>query len=202
MNLFMALGQFGLSDEIDRPAPDSDRHRLRPVRLPWSRCTDLRALRRREDDLRRHARRGLAQPGRRRPSERRHALARDRVAQRLFYEPAFGREVEWVLLDGDSALLRPRARDLDLPAALDQAGRSDADRRAVWPGSARRNCGRQVAGRRVSDSSIAQRSAPELPARDASRSPSAASWCRRPSRPRRALHAEGVAANVLNDHQR
>ena len=34
MNLFMALGQFGLSARADRPAPDPDRHGLRSVRLP------------------------------------------------------------------------------------------------------------------------------------------------------------------------
>ena len=41
----------------DRPAPDPDRHRLRPVRLPRSRRPHLQPLRRGQDDLRRHARR-------------------------------------------------------------------------------------------------------------------------------------------------
>ena len=40
-----------------------------------------------------------------------------------FYEPAFAREVEWTLLEGAPRLRRPRARLVDLPAALDQADR-------------------------------------------------------------------------------
>ena len=54
MNLFMLLGQLGLSHEHHGRAPPPDRHRLRPVRAAWSRCVHLRRLQRRQVRRRRH----------------------------------------------------------------------------------------------------------------------------------------------------
>ena len=47
MNLFMLLGQLGLSDELNGRAAAADRHRLRPVRLPRPRRAHLRRSTRR-----------------------------------------------------------------------------------------------------------------------------------------------------------
>ena len=44
-----------------------------------------------------------------------------------FYEPAFAREVEWIAAGSAPPVLRPRARPLDLPPPFDQTDRPEAD---------------------------------------------------------------------------
>ena len=164
MNLFMALGQFGLSHEL------TGQH-LIPIGTVYDPfvCRGLDALIYSlyvggEDDLRRHPGRRLAQPGGRRPPEHRHAVARDRAAGRRLLR----------------AGLRPRGRvdacsrrsaaaatastvALDLPAALDQTDRPDADGRNRSRASARTSCAARCSPAAIA-SSTARTHAPDLPA--------------------------------------
>ncbi len=53
----------------------------------------------------------------------------------VLYEPAFAIELEWILLEAIQQVLRSRSTDLDLPAPVHQTGRSDLDEGAagaVW----------------------------------------------------------------------
>ena len=80
MNLFLALHALRPRPRAPRRAPAADRHRVRPVRLSWPRCPDLRALQRGPLRRRRHARRCHARPGGRRPPVVDHAVDRSRTA--------------------------------------------------------------------------------------------------------------------------
>ena len=111
MNLFLLLGQLGLSYELQDVQLLPDRHGLRPVRLPRARRADLRHVHRRALRGRRHARRA---------SRCRARAARTRARSRLDRarscpasptgSPATPLEVEWVLLESRPAHGRPRGR--------------------------------------------------------------------------------------------
>ena len=193
----MALSQFGLSARIDRAAPDSDRHGLRPVRLPRARCADLWPLCRRAHDLRRNARRRVAQPGRRRAPKHRHALARHRIAGRALLRAGLraGSRVDAARRDcplrgpqshGSSTYLRLSTKPVDQKLAAPITERID-------PGAASPAC----PCRRVSADRLARTSLRNLIRATPCRLPQPGSWCPRPSKQRGGLHSEGVAANVL-----
>jgi pyruvate dehydrogenase E1 component len=114
----------------------------------------------------------------------------------LFYEPAFGREVEWVLLDGmrrccdrdhgSSTYLRLSTKAIDqtlLDEPLARFGEEEL-RRQVLAG-----------GYRIVDRTI---HAPELPGADAVQIFVGGIMVPEAIAAARALHAEGVAANVIN----
>ena len=100
---------------VDRPAPDSDRHRLRPICLPWSRCAHLQPLCRQQDDLRGHARRRLAESRGRGAPEHRDAVPRYRIAECDFLR----------------AGLRPRSRMDPCSTRSAAAATASRDRRPI-----------------------------------------------------------------------
>ena len=137
---------------------DPDRHGLRPVHRPRPRRADLRAV---------HQERSSSSPGRRRACRWRPegGAHQSTVTPSLgielpllhFYEPTFGQEVVWSLLEGDARLRRPPPRLLDLPADVDPPDRPGA--RRPGPDAPRR--GRVAApdaGRRLpADRGVARR---------------------------------------------
>ena len=125
MNLFLLLGQLGLTWDYQRRAALPDRHALRPVRDArprGHRLLDLLGLALRP---RRHAVRDLALArGRRAPVDRSTPGIGIETPGLTYAEPCYARELEWLLLDALDRLQQPDGESLYLRLStkpIDQA---------------------------------------------------------------------------------
>ena len=183
MNLFMALGQFGLSYEL------TGQH-LIPIGTVYDPfvCRGLDAL---IYSLYVGAKMIFAgtpagvslSPGGRRAPEHGDALARHRAAGARFLRAGLRPRGRMGAAGSAAPVLRPRARPLDLLPALDQTDRPEADGRGARP--ARRGRAAPPGARSAATaSSTGAWPRPICQPATRCRSRPAASWCRRRSRPR------------------